>query len=61
MLIGENSRKVSQDVAKKLAEIPGITFTQPDPAPFREASKKIYDQFLKTDKERELLAMVLAD
>lgn len=39
----------------------GVTFTQPDPAPFREAAKKIHDQFLKTDKERELLSIVLAN
>jgi TRAP-type transport system periplasmic protein len=39
----------------------GVTFTQPDPAPFREAAKKIHDQFLKTDKEKELLSIILAN
>ncbi len=39
----------------------GVTFTQPDPAPFREAAKKVHEQFLKTDKERELLSIVLAN
>jgi len=39
----------------------GVTFTQPDPVPFREAAKKIHDQFLKTDKEKELLSIVLAN
>lgn len=39
----------------------GVNFTQPDPAPFREAAKKIHEQFIKTDKERELLAIALAN
>lgn len=38
----------------------GVNITTPDPAPFREASKSIYDQFLKTPKEKELLSIILA-
>jgi len=36
----------------------GVTVTRPDPKPFRDASKKIYDQFLKTDAEKELLQLI---
>ncbi|WP_210490894.1 TRAP transporter substrate-binding protein [Microvirga antarctica] len=38
----------------------GVNITNPDPAPFREQSKAIYDQFLKTDKEKQILADILA-
>ena len=34
--------------------------TRPDPAPFREASKKVYDEFLKTDAEKELFKLITA-
>jgi tripartite ATP-independent transporter DctP family solute receptor len=37
----------------------GVNITYPDPAPFREAAKKIHEQFLKTDKEKELLNVIL--
>lgn len=38
----------------------GVKVTQPDATPFRERSKGIYDQFLKTEKEKQLLSAVLA-
>lgn len=33
----------------------GVKVTYPDTAPFREASKSVYDEFVTTDKGRELL------
>ena len=36
----------------------GVKVTLPDPAPFREASRKVYEQFLKTGPQKELLAMI---
>lgn len=33
----------------------GVKVTYPDTAPFREASKTVYDEFITTDKDRELL------
>ena len=37
----------------------GVKVTNPDPAPFREASKTVYDAFVTTDKDRELLNAIL--
>jgi TRAP-type C4-dicarboxylate transport system substrate-binding protein len=37
----------------------GVKVTYPDTAPFREASKKVYDAFVTTDKNRELLNAIL--
>lgn len=36
----------------------GVKVTEPDVAPFREAAVGTYDEFLKTDRERELLDLV---
>jgi TRAP-type C4-dicarboxylate transport system substrate-binding protein len=36
----------------------GVKVTHPDVAPFREAALGIYDRFLKTDREKELLRLV---
>ena len=37
----------------------GVKVTYPNPAPFREASKKVYDSFVTSDKDRELLNAIL--
>lgn len=37
----------------------GVKVTYPDPTPFREASKKVYDEFITSDKDRELLNAIL--
>lgn len=36
----------------------GVKVTQLDPTPFREASKQVYDEFMKTDTEKALLAAI---
>ncbi|MGI9205115.1 MAG: TRAP transporter substrate-binding protein [Woeseiaceae bacterium] len=38
----------------------GVEITYPDPTPFREASKTVYDKLITTDKERELLNTILS-
>ena len=43
---------------KLLAE--GVKVTYMDPTPFREASKQVYDEFLKSDLEKKLLAAIKA-
>jgi tripartite ATP-independent transporter DctP family solute receptor len=43
----------------KLVEA-GVTVTTPDTAPFRERSKSIYTEFLKTDDEKKLFAIIQA-
>jgi TRAP-type C4-dicarboxylate transport system substrate-binding protein len=56
-------RRLTNDSNKaKLAELEaaGVNVTFPDPAPFREASKIVYEEFLKTDVEKELLAQIQA-
>lgn len=37
----------------------GVNVTYPDPSPFREASKRVYDEFITTEKDRELLDSIL--
>lgn len=37
----------------------GVMVTTPDPAPFREASKAVYDEFIQTEEDRKLLQMIL--
>lgn len=37
----------------------GVKVTTPDPAPFREASQAVYDEFIQTDEDRKLLQMIL--
>jgi len=38
----------------------GVKVTYPDTVPFREASKTVYDEFITTDKGRELLNAIRA-
>ncbi|MCP5152870.1 MAG: TRAP transporter substrate-binding protein [Ectothiorhodospiraceae bacterium] len=38
----------------------GVKVTHPDPKPFREASKAVYDAFVKTEQDRALLDAILA-
>lgn len=44
------------DVLKKA----GVKITHPDPAPFREASKKVYDEFITSDDDKRRLEAILA-
>jgi len=37
----------------------GVKVTKPDPVPFRKASKKVYDEFVKTAENKKLLQMIL--
>ena len=37
----------------------GVTITYPDPGPFREASKPVYERFVTSDEERALLEAIL--
>jgi TRAP-type transport system periplasmic protein len=37
----------------------GVKVTHPDPAPFRKASQKVYDEFIKSDDDRKLLNMII--
>ncbi len=39
----------------------GVKVTYPDQAPFREASNKVYEAFVTTDKDRELLNAILSE
>jgi tripartite ATP-independent transporter DctP family solute receptor len=41
-------------------ESKGVKITYPDPSPFREASKKVYDELINTDEEREMLNTILS-
>ena len=37
----------------------GVSVTYPDPAPFREASMVVYDEFITSDEDRALLEAIL--
>lgn len=37
----------------------GVKVTNPDPVPFREASKKVYETFVKTDEQKAQLQAIL--
>ena len=37
----------------------GVSVTYPDPAPFREASKLVYEEFITNDEDRTLLEAIL--
>ncbi len=37
----------------------GVKVTHPDPAPFRKASQKVYDEFVKSDSDRKLLNTII--
>lgn len=47
-----NNAKLGDLLAK------GVKVTVPDPAPFRQASEKVYAEFLKTDTEKELMRLI---
>ncbi|MDO9636952.1 MAG: TRAP transporter substrate-binding protein [Pseudotabrizicola sp.] len=64
----EAGRKVGQEQQadwrasddELLAELTanGVTVTTPDPAPFRAAAEAIYTEFLTTDEEKRLVALI---
>ena len=37
----------------------GVTVSNPDTTPFREASKAVYDEFVKTDEQKARLKQIL--
>ena len=37
----------------------GVRVTYPDPAPFRDASMAVYEAFVTSDEDRELLEAIL--
>jgi len=39
-------------------EAEGVTVTRPDPEPFREAARKVYDQYLTTELDQRLLQII---
>lgn len=53
-------RKSDEEMLDKLVAA-GVTVTTPDPEPFRAASRQIYDEFLKTDVEKELLDLIISN
>lgn len=55
-------RQYVDDQEKPLLEAlveKGVTLTQPDPAPFREAAVPLYNAMLETDTQRELFDAVM--
>ena len=58
----EFERKAYADSDNSLLSVlqsKGVKVTYPDPSPFREASKKVYEEFISTEKDRELLNSIL--
>ena len=49
----------SDDGLLAVLEGKGVEVTYPDPAPFRDASRAVYDEFVKTESERALLDAIL--
>ena len=47
-----------QMLEKLIAE--GVSVTRPDPAPFRAAAANVHKEFLKSDTEKELLALIIS-
>lgn len=57
-----NRALYTQSDNEKLSELlaVGVKVTMVNPGPFREASKKVYERFLKSDGDRELLRLIEA-
>lgn len=53
-------RASDEEMLQRLVDA-GVTVTQLDTAPFRAAAREVHAQFLTSDRERELLAMILAE
>ncbi len=54
-------RKAYADTDKALLDQlkkEGVTVTYPDPAPFRQASKKVYDKYVTDDNTKKLLDLI---
>jgi tripartite ATP-independent transporter DctP family solute receptor len=65
LAVGEESarweRKFVVDADDKLVAFikqQNVTVTSPDPAPFRQAAKSVYDKFLTSDTDKKLLKIV---
>ena len=55
-------RQIYADSDNKLLPLlqrKGVIVTYPDPAPFREVSKTVYDEYVTTEENRELLNAIL--
>lgn len=50
--------RASDESTLDLLVAEGVTVTQPDRAPFIDAAQAVYDEFLTTDGEREMLALI---
>jgi TRAP-type transport system periplasmic protein len=62
--VGKEQQKNWQDSDDKLLEVlksKGVKVTTPDPAPFRTASKKVYDQFLTSDSQKKVFSLISAN
>ncbi len=46
-------------VDRVLQEDEGMTFTQPDPAPFRQAAEAVYERLITAEAQQQLLQQVL--
>jgi len=53
-------RKSDEGMLDKL-KAAGVTVTTLDAEPFRAASQKVYDEFLKTETEKDLLNLILSN
>ncbi|MSO54113.1 MAG: TRAP transporter substrate-binding protein [Rhodospirillales bacterium] len=55
----QNTAFLTEDDEKlKLLVAQNVKVTRPERQPFIDASKKVYDQFLKTDAEKEMLKII---
>lgn len=53
-------RKTEDEMLDRLVAA-GVTVTRPDPEPFRAASHKVYQEFLTSDAEKELLELIITN
>lgn len=52
-------RKSDEEKLSELVAL-GVKVTHPDREPFQKAAASVYDQFLTTDREKEILELILA-
>ena len=53
-------RKSDDEKLDELIEL-GVKVTYPDREPFQKAATSVYDQFLTTDREKEILELIIAE
>jgi len=54
----QNDWRASDDKLLEVLQQNGVTVTRPDPAPFRGAAQKIYDEFMTTDEQKQMLSLI---